>query len=157
MSIKKGSAAPEFTLKNAEGIVKSLKDHKGNWIVLYFYPKDNTPGCTVEANEFSAAKAAFQKLDAHIIGVSPDSCKSHQNFISKQGLTIELLSDPETSMLEAYGVWQEKSMYGRTYMGVVRSTYLIDPSGNIAEIWEKVKVKGHVEAVLKRLEELQSS
>lgn len=157
MSIKTGSPAPEFNLKNAEGDEKSLTDYQGNWIVLYFYPKDNTPGCTVEANDFNSSRDSFAALDTHIIGVSPDSCKSHLNFKSKQGLAIELLSDPDKTMLEAYGVWQEKSMYGRTYMGVARTTFLIDPNGKIAEIWEKVKVKGHVDAVLNRLKELQAA
>ena len=156
-SIAPGTPAPDFSLNNAEGSAKTLSDLKGRWTVLYFYPKDNTPGCTLEANEFNAARDSFQALQAHVVGVSPDSCKSHQNFAKKQGLTIELLSDPEKTMLETYGVWQEKSMYGRSYMGVVRTTLLIDPEGVIREVWSKVKVKGHVEAVLQRLKELQTS
>ncbi len=151
MSIQIGSAAPDFSISNSENTNRKLGDYAGKWLVLYFYPKDNTPGCTLEAIEFSAASEEFKKLNAQVVGVSPDSCKSHQNFITKKELTVELLSDPEKSMLESYGVWQEKSMYGRTYMGVVRTTVLIDPKGTIDTIWTKVKVKGHVDAVLEAL------
>ena len=153
MSIQIGSAAPDFSILNSADTNRNLGDYAGKWLVLYFYPKDNTPGCTLEAIEFSAASEKFEKLNAQVVGVSPDSCKSHQNFITKKELTVELLSDPEKSMLESYGVWQEKSMYGRTYMGVVRTTVLIDPKGTIASIWPKVKVKGHVDAVLEHLKE----
>jgi len=155
MTLATGSKAPEFSLKNAAGSIKSLADYRGQWVVVYFYPKDNTPGCTLEANEFSDAKSRFFDLNASIIGVSPDSCRSHMGFIKKQGLEIELLSDPDKDMLEAYGVWKEKSMYGRTYMGVERTTFLVDPKGVIAHIWSKVKVNGHVEEVLKKLTELK--
>lgn len=153
MTFKIGDPAPSILLNNAEEKAISLDTFKGKWVVLYFYPKDNTPGCTIEANEFSAALPQFKKLGAEIIGLSPDSCKSHRSFIEKQGLKIHLLSDPEKSVLQAYGVWQEKKNYGKTYMGVVRSTFLINPEGKIAEIWEKVKVKGHVNAVLQSLKE----
>jgi len=152
--IKNGKPAPDFTLKNQDEKDISISDYKGKWVILYFYPKDNTSGCTREAVEFTEAEADFSGLNAEIIGVSPDSCKSHRNFIAKHELGFTLLSDPEKDVLENYGVWQEKKMYGRTYMGVVRSTFLINPEGNIAESWTKVKVNGHVEAVKKKLEEL---
>jgi peroxiredoxin Q/BCP len=122
---------------------------------LYFYPKDNTQGCTTEACDFTVALPDFEGLDAVILGVSPDSPKKHRNFIEKKELQITLLADEDKEVLESYGVWQLKKMYGREYMGVVRSTFLIDPDGKIAKIWDKVKVKGHVEAVKKELFELK--
>lgn len=152
-----GSNAPDVSLPNAEGQLRSLADFRGRWLVLYAYPKDNTPGCTLEANAFSAAMEDFAALDAHVVGVSPDSPKCHQNFIRKQALRIELLSDPEHRLLLAYEVWKEKSMYGRSYMGVERSTFLIDPEGQLRHIWRGVKVKGHVESVLAALKELKGS
>lgn len=154
MTLKIGDPAPSILLNNAEEKAISLDSFKGKWVVLYFYPKDNTPGCTLEANEFSAALPQFKKLGAEIIGLSPDTCKSHQSFIEKQSLKIHLLSDPEKSVLQAYGVWQEKKNYGKTYMGVVRSTFLIKPTGEVVAIWEKVKVAGHVDAVMDKLKEL---
>jgi peroxiredoxin Q/BCP len=150
-----GQKAPEFSLPNQDDVEISLKDLRGNWIVLYFYPKDSTPGCTTQACDFSVALPEFEELDASIIGVSPDSTKRHRNFIEKKDLTITLLADEEKVVLEAYGVWQLKKMYGKEYMGVVRSTFLIDPDGNIAYIWSKVKVKEHAIAVKEKLQELQ--
>jgi peroxiredoxin Q/BCP len=132
-----------------------LKDLKGKWVVLYFYPKDNTKGCTMEALEFTAAEDEFKGKNAVIIGVSPDSLKSHTNFRQKHDLSINLLSDTEKEVLETYGVWQKKKMYGREYMGVVRSTYLIDTEGKVVFVWPKVRVKGHVDNVLEKLSELQ--
>ena len=146
-----GTKAPGFSLLNADEQSVQLEDFRGKWLILYFYPKDNTPGCTTEALDFTALKGEFEKAGAVIAGVSPDSCKRHRNFIGKKGLTIELLSDPEHQALEAYGVWQLKKNYGREYMGVVRSTFLIDPEGSIEKTWGKVKVKGHAEAVLDAL------
>lgn len=146
-----GTKAPGFSLMNADEHPVELADFRGKWLVLYFYPKDNTPGCTTEALDFTALKGEFEKAGAVIAGVSPDSTKRHQNFIAKKDLTIELLSDPEHQALETYGVWQLKKNYGREYMGVVRSTFLIDPEGNIEKTWKKVKVKGHAEAVLDAL------
>ena len=143
--------APEFCLPNQDEVEMCLRDLKGKWIVLYFYPKDNTPGCTTEACEFTSALPEFEGLDAVILGVSPDSPKKHRNFIEKKDLQITLLADEDKKVLESYGVWQLKKMYGREYMGVVRSTFLINPDGKITDIWTKVRVKGHVEAVKKAL------
>ncbi|MDR1614914.1 MAG: thioredoxin-dependent thiol peroxidase [Campylobacteraceae bacterium] len=147
MSVEVGKQAPQFSLKNQDGIEISLKDLKGKWVVLYFYPKDNTPGCTTEACEFSAALPDFKELDAVVLGVSPDSVKSHQNFIAKQNITFTLLSDEEKETAKAYDVWKLKKNYGKEYMGVERSTFLIDPDGKIAKIWRKVSVKGHSDEV----------
>jgi len=145
--LKTGDAAPEFCLHNSEAREVCLKGFRGKWVVLYFYPKDNTSGCTKEALEFTELRSKFEGMKAVIIGISPDSAESHRKFREKHALTITLLSDPDHEALEAYGVWQLKRMYGREYHGVVRSTFLIDPEGNIAEAWTKVKVKGHAEAV----------
>ena len=151
-----GTKAPEFSLQDSNELKASLKDFLGKWIILYFYPKDNTSGCTTEALDFTELKDDFEKLNAVIIGISPDSCKSHQNFIKKYELQIKLLSDTEKKTLENYGVWQLKKMYGKEYQGVVRTTYLIDTKGTIAYTWNKVKVKGHGEDVLTKLKELSS-
>ena len=146
-----GNKAPNFNLPNQNGNSVRLDDFAGRWLVVYFYPRDDTPGCTVEANDFTRLKKDFEKKETVILGVSPDNEAKHCKFIDKHGLKIDLLADCEKSMLSDYGVWQEKSMYGKTYMGVVRTTYLIDPDGNIAGVWTKVKAKGHADAVLKRL------
>ena len=151
-----GDNAPDFCLPDQNENTVCLKDFKGKWVVLYFYPKDNTTGCTREAIDFTEHLHEFEKLNAVVLGVSPDSVKSHQNFVKKHNLKVTLLSDPEHKVLQAYGVWQLKKMYGREYYGVVRSTFIIDPDGKIAHIWRKVKVKGHVEEVKRVLEELQS-
>ncbi len=148
--------APEFCLPNQDEVEICLRDLSGKWIVLYFYPKDNTPGCTTEACEFTSALPEFEGLDTVILGVSPDSPKKHRNFIEKKDLQITLLADENKEVLEGYGVWQLKKMYGREYMGVVRSTFIISPDGKIKAIWNKVKVKGHVEAVKEKLKELQA-
>ena len=155
--IEIGHKAPEFCLPNQDNEEICLRDLRGTWVVLYFYPKDSTPGCTTEACDFTEALPDFTGLGATILGVSPDSVKRHQNFIAKKELKITLLSDEGKEVLQAYGVWQLKKNYGREYMGVVRSTYLIDPDGNVAAVWEKVRVKGHVEAVKVKLEELKNS
>ena len=147
--------APPFCLPDQNGGEVCLNHFSGKWVVLYFYPKDNTPGCTTEAIDFSANQKDFEKLDAVILGVSPDSVKSHQNFCQKKDLTISLLADVEKKVLNDYGVWQLKKMYGREYFGVVRTTVLIDPNGTVREIWPKVKVKGHSIVVLEKLKELQ--
>ena len=146
-----GNKAPNFNLPNQNGNSVRLDDFAGRWLVVYFYPRDDTPGCTVEANDFTRLKKDFEKKETVILGVSPDNEAKHCKFIDKHGLKIDLLADCEKSMLSDYGVWQEKSMYGKTYMGVVRTTYLINPDGNIAGAWTKVKAKGHADAVLKRL------
>jgi len=152
--LKVGDKAPEFCLPNQDDTEMCLRDVLGSWIVLYFYPKDNTPGCTTEACEFTEAEPEFVDMGAIIFGVSPDSPKKHRNFIEKKELGITLLSDEDKSVCEQYGVWQLKKNYGREYMGVVRSTFIINPDGEIAEIWDKVRVKGHVEAVRAKLEGL---
>ncbi|MEK6940380.1 MAG: thioredoxin-dependent thiol peroxidase [Nanoarchaeota archaeon] len=153
MTLSEGVRAPNFLLKNQHGEDVSKDHFKGKWVVLYFYPKDNTPGCSMEANNFTSKLNKFKKLNAVILGVSPDSCKSHLKFIKDEKLKIILLSDEDKSTLSAYGVWQEKSMYGRKYMGVVRTTFLINPAGMINKIWTDVKVNGHVEAVLKYIKD----
>jgi peroxiredoxin Q/BCP len=154
--IEIGQKAPEFCLPNQDSEEICLRDLRGSWVVLYFYPKDNTPGCTTEACDFTEALPDFTDLGATILGVSPDSVKKHQNFIAKKELKITLLSDEDKETLTAYGVWQLKKNYGREYMGVVRTTYLIDPDGNVAHVWPKVRVKGHVEAVKAKLAELKA-
>ena len=146
-----GDQAPAFCLPNQDDEEVCLRDLQGSWIVLYFYPKDNTPGCTTEACEFTAALPDFSGLGATILGVSPDSPKKHRSFIEKKELGITLLADEDKEACEAYGVWQLKKFMGREYMGVVRSTFIIDPDGKIAAVWEKVRVKGHVEAVREKL------
>lgn len=146
--LTQGAPAPDFTLPRDGGAVVSLGDFTGKKLVLYFYPKDDTSGCTQEAIDFHAAKAAFAKAGAEILGVSPDSVKSHDKFKAKHGLDFALASDEGKAMLEAYGVWVEKSMYGKKYMGVERTTVLIDAAGKVARIWAKVKVPGHVAEVL---------
>jgi len=153
-TISTGDKAPGFTIKDQNGNDFSLGSLAGKWIVLYFYPKDNTPGCTTEAVEFSGAKESLFKKGVEVLGVSPDSVSSHKNFIDKKELTITLLSDPDKVALKQYGVWQLKKNYGREYFGVVRSTFIISPEMRIAYAWRSVKVKGHVEAVEKKLNEL---
>lgn len=151
---KTGEKAPSFSAKNQAGDLVKLEDFQSNWLVLYFYPKDDTPGCTVEAKDFSQYSPQFDAKKAKILGVSPDSEKSHCKFIHKHDLSIQLLSDPEHQLCEAYGVWQLKKFMGKEYMGVVRSTFLIAPDGNLAHTWSNVRTKGHVEKVLSKLQEL---
>lgn len=150
--IRVGDAAPDFTAPTDGGGSVRLKDLRGKKVVLYFYPKDNTPGCTTESCDFRDAHAEFGEHDAVVLGVSPDSVKSHDNFKQKFDLPFTLISDEDHKIAEAYGVWQEKSMYGRKYMGIVRSTFVIDEKGKIAAIYDKVKVKGHVAEVLEKIE-----
>ena len=143
-----GDPAPKFTLPGSGQTDISLEDYKGNKLVLYFYPRDDTPGCTKQAIGFSSLAKEFAAEDTMILGVSGDSVSSHEKFISKHDIAIPLASDEETQTLEAYGVWVEKNMYGRKFMGVERATYLINRDGKISQIWRKVKVPGHVEVVL---------
>ena len=145
---EEGDKAPAFNLPGSGDNRLTLKDFKGKTLVLYFYPKDDTSGCTAEAIAFNKLKADFAQAGASILGVSPDSSKSHEKFKTKHGLEIELGADESKETAEAYGVWVEKSMYGRKYMGVERTTFLIRPDGKIAKIWRKVKVPGHAEEVL---------
>jgi len=154
--IKTDQKAPEFCLPNQDDVEICSRDLKGKWIVLYFYPKDSTPGCTTEACEFTDAVADFSDLDAIILGVSADSTKRHRNFIEKQNLGITLLSDEDTSVMQEYGVWQLKKNYGKEYMGIVRTTFIINPEGVVKALFEKVRVKDHVAKVKAELERLQS-
>ncbi len=148
MSVEEGKAAPAFSMESTEGKVVSLKDLKGKKVVLYFYPKDDTPGCTVEACSFRDSFTDFEKAGAVILGVSPDNLKSHDKFREKFSLPFPLLADAEHAVAEKYGIWKEKSMYGKKYMGVERTTFVIDSAGKIAKIFPKVKVEGHHEEVL---------
>ncbi len=150
-----GDKAPEFNLPNQDEAEIALKDLKGKWTVLYFYPKDNTSGCTTEACEFTERLPEFEDMDAIILGVSPDSPKKHRDFIEKQNLEITLLSDASKETMQNYGAFGKKMMYGKEVQGVIRSTFIIDPKGNIAALWTKVKAKGHAEIVKEKLKELQ--
>ena len=147
--------APDFKLMNQDNQQVTLKTFEGKWLILYFYPKDNTPGCSLEAVTFTQELASITKLGAEVVGVSPDSVRSHCSFIEKKKLDITLLSDPDRIALSVYGVWQKKKLYGKEYMGVVRTTVLIDPEGKTAYVWNKVKVVGHIEAVITKLKELR--
>ena len=149
MTLQPGDAAPDFDLPSDGGGHVRLADFKGKTLVLYFYPKDDTSGCTSEAQAFAAAADDFKKAGAAVVGVSKDSAKSHDKFKAKYDLNFPLGSDAEGKAVEAYGVWVEKSMYGRKYMGIERATYLIDGAGRIAKVWRKVKVTGHAAEVLK--------
>jgi len=163
-----GQEAPSFCALNQDDIEICSRDLSGKWIVLYFYPKDLTPGCTNQACDFTSAEAEFDDLDAIILGVSPDDTEKHRKFIEKKDLTITLLSDTQKKMCEDYGVWQLKKFMGKEYMGVVRTTFIINPEGKIAAIWDKVNVrkkktvKGekieilHANEVKEKLQELQS-
>lgn len=146
--ISEGSAAPDFTLPRDGGTMVTLSALRPGKVVLYFYPKDDTPGCTLEAQDFNARLADFSAAGTTVIGISKDSVKSHDKFCKKHGLSIILASDEGGTTCEDYGVWVEKSMYGRTYMGIERSTFLIDGTGKVARIWPKVSVKGHADDVL---------
>lgn len=154
MAIESGAQAPDFTLRTDGNGEVSLKSLKGKAIVLYFYPKDDTSGCTKEAIAFTELAPKFAKAGAVIVGVSPDTVEKHEKFKAKYDLGVILGADPDKVVCEKYGVWVEKSMYGRKYMGVERSTFLIDPSGKVAETWRKVKVPGHAEAVLAAAQKL---
>ncbi len=144
-----GDDFPEFEMETPDGGTVTKADLSGKKAVIFFYPKDNTPGCTTEAKDFSALKSAFGKADVSLLGVSKDSAKKHQNFIAKHDLTVDLATDAaDGGLSDELGVWTEKQMYGKTYMGMVRSTFLIGGDGQILRVWPKVKVKGHAEEVL---------
>ncbi|MAY19855.1 MAG: peroxiredoxin [Erythrobacteraceae bacterium] len=144
-----GDTMPDIALETPDGGSVKPSDYKGKKLVVFFYPKDNTPGCTTEAKDFTALKPEFDKAGVELLGVSKDSPKKHQNFIAKHDLTTPLATDAEEGGLsDALGVWTEKKMYGKTFMGMVRTTYLIGEDGKIAQVWNKVKVKGHAEEVL---------
>jgi len=146
-----GDSAPGFCLKDSGENKVCLKDFRGKKVVLYFYPKNNTPGCTMEAIDFSALKGEFEKEDAVILGVSKDSCESHQRFVDKHSLTVKLLSDPDHLVQEEYGVWAPKKFMGKEFLGTVRSTFLIGEDGKIVHVWSPVKVNGHAKEVLEWL------
>lgn len=156
MSIDVGAQAPAFSLPADGGETLSLSDFSGKALVLYFYPKDDTPGCTTEAKDFTAMAADFAAAGAAVVGVSKDTPAKHDKFVAKHDLKVRLISDEDGAMLEAYGVWVEKNMYGRTYMGIERATFLIDAAGTVRHVWHKVKVKGHAEAVLAEVKKLQA-
>jgi peroxiredoxin Q/BCP len=156
MAATVGQKAPAFSAKDQTGATVTQTTYAGNYVVLYFYPKDNTPGCTVEACAFRDDFAKLKAAGAVVLGVSPDSEKSHQNFIAKFSLPFQLLVDPDNTLSTAYGAWGEKSMYGRSYMGVIRSTFLIAPDGTLAHAWPKVKVEGHSDDVLATIQALKT-
>ena len=151
-----GAAAPEVALPDDRGVVHHLADQRGRWVVLYFYPKDDTPGCTIEAGEFRDAGAALAERGAVVWGVSPQGPASKAAFRSKCGLDFPLLADEEHAVAEAYGSWVEKQQYGRTYLGTARRTFLIDPQGRIARTWDKVRPEGHAAEVLAALDEARA-
>jgi peroxiredoxin Q/BCP len=152
--LEAGDKVPNFTLPTNGGGTLSLKDLKGKKAVIYFYPKDMTPGCTTEAQDFRDHIKAFDKADCTVVGVSKDSVKRHDNFVEKQNLTFKLISDETGTLCEDFGVWVEKNMYGRKYMGILRATFLVDAKGVIRQVWPKVKVKGHAAEVLEAAKNL---
>ena len=153
-TVEEGQQAPAFSLKDQDGRTRRLADYVGQPLVLYFYPKDDTPGCTKEACSFRDARTAFAKAKAAVLGVSVLDVKSKARFAAKHGLTFPLLADEDHAVAERYGVWKKKSMYGKTYMGVARTTFLIGPDGKVARRWDDVKVDGHAEEVLKAVKQL---
>jgi thioredoxin-dependent peroxiredoxin len=156
-TIEVGRKAPGFAVPDQDGKTVRLSEFAGGWVVLYFYPKDDTPGCTTEACEFTDGIEAFEGLDAVVVGCSADSPESHRRFIAGHGLKLTLLSDPDHTVMTAYGAWGEKTSYGKTSIGVIRSTVLVDPQGNVAYHWPNVKAAGHAEQVRAKLAELRRS
>lgn len=156
-TLNEGDKLPTFSLKDANGQLININDFLGKWLVIYFYPKDGSKGCLIEAGDFSNNLDEFKKYNCEIIGISPDSVESHKRFIQKNNLKIVLLSDPEHIVLEKFGVWQLKKIYGKENWGVIRTTILVDTNGIIRKIWENVKVKDHVSNVLQSLKELTLS
>ena len=154
IKLNENDIAPDFCLKNQDGKNVCLEDYQGKNVVLYFYPKDNTPGCSLEAMAFTKYKDEFEKHNTTIIGVSKDSCDSHKKFIKNKNLNITLISDIEKEIQKKYGVWRLKKFMGKEFIGTVRSTFLIDTNGKIKKIWDKVKVKGHVEEVLEEVKKI---
>jgi peroxiredoxin Q/BCP len=154
MTLNIGDKAPDFTMKTSQDKTMSLSSLKGKYIVLYFYPKDNTPGCTLEAKDFNSHQKDFEALNAVVVGVSKDGLDAHDKFKEKCDLNFDLASDADTDTCERYGVWGQKSMFGKKYMGIKRSTFLITPEGKIAHIWPNVSVVFHAKAVLKVIKEL---
>jgi peroxiredoxin Q/BCP len=155
-ALQPGMTAPEFELEDAGGRVHRLTDYRGRWVVLYFYPRDNTPGCTTEACDFQDALAGLHRAGADVLGVSPDSPESHGRFRDKYGLNFTLLADPEKTVAKSYGVWQKKSLYGKMFFGIVRSTFLIDPGGKLHTVMRNVRAKGHVAKVVELLRQARA-
>lgn len=155
MSLAIGQKAPAFKLQDQAGVEHTLSDYAGSWVLLYFYPKDDTPGCTKEACSFRDNLPKFRKIDANVFGVSVDSVKRHAKFAEKYSLPFTLLADEDKKLVEAYGVWRLKKFMGREYMGTMRMSFLIDPKGKIAKIYESVKPESHADEVLKDLKALQ--
>lgn len=153
--LQQGSVAPDFVLPDQNNQEHRLSEYRGKWVVLYFYPKDNTPGCTKEACGFRDEHTVLDSLNAVVLGISKDSVQSHEKFIRKFNLPFSLLSDVAGQVIEIYGAWKQKSMYGKTFMGIVRSTYLIDPEGKIAKIYPKVKVEKHIVEIIDDLKNLR--
>ena len=156
MEIKEGATAPKFELESDAGKRVTLKAYAGKWLVVYFYPKDNTPGCTREAQAFSDAEGQLRKLGVEVVGISRDSVATHCGFRDKVGINFPLLSDPELVAHNAYGAWGTKTMYGKSVQGVIRSTFLVAPDGKISRVWRGVKVDGHVDKVIAAIEEASS-
>lgn len=154
MSIQVGAPAPDFALKNGDDKLTKLSDFRGRKVVLYFYPKDDTPGCTKEACSFRDSMERLTELGAVVLGISPDSSASHRKFAAKHGLSFHLLADTDKEVAARYGVWVKKSMYGREYMGIERTTFIIDNDGLVAMVFPKVKVNGHAEEVIQALAEV---
>jgi peroxiredoxin Q/BCP len=150
-----GDHVPDLPLALSNGATARLSDYRGRWLVLYFYPKDSTPGCTTEGLDFNALLPQFEQAGATVLGISRDSLKSHQNFCAKQGFRFDLVSDADEALCNAFGVIKEKNMYGRKVLGIERSTFLIDPEGRVAHVWRPVKVAGHAQAVLDTLKATQ--
>tara|TARA_B100000029_G_C17218958_1_gene830974 strand:+ start:86 stop:553 length:468 start_codon:yes stop_codon:yes gene_type:complete len=150
-----GKKPPAFTLEDQDGGSVRIRAFGGQWVVLYFYPKDDTPGCTIQACDFSEGLAGFEALDAVVLGCSPDDGESHRRFIDKHGLSITLLSDPDHKVMSAYGAYGEKVLYGKKTVGVIRSTVLIGPDGTVAHHWKRARAKGHADLVRRTLEELR--
>jgi thioredoxin-dependent peroxiredoxin len=157
MMLEVGDRAPEFELADQHGTVHRLDGYRGRWLVVYFYPKDDTPGCTAEACSFRDARSDLDALGAAVLGVSADDAAAHRRFAEKHGLSFPLLIDPDKSMLEAYGAWVEKQRFGKRHLGVQRITYLIDPEGVVARVWPRVRAEGHADEVRAALTELQGS
>lgn len=153
--LKEGDIAPDFCMPDQNEKQVCLKDYKGKNIVLYFYPKDNTPGCSLEAVTFTRYKPEFEKYNTTVLGISKDSCESHRKFIEKKNLNLTLISDTDKEIQKKYGVWQLKKFMGKEFIGTIRSTFLIDSNGKIKKIWDKVKVQGHAEQVLNEVKKLK--
>ena len=155
--IEPGDKTPDLPIALAHGGAARLSDYRGRWLVLYFYPKDSTPGCTTEGLDFNALLTKFRRAEAEVLGVSRDSTKSHQNFCAKQGFKFDLVSDTDETVCRAFDVIKPKKLYGREYVGIERSTFLIDPAGRVAHTWRGVKVPGHAEAVLETLKQARNT